>query len=175
MASLAAATPATTTDFTGVWREASLHNLEAFLKGMGVGWIKRKAAMQLIKLKTQTQTVLYDHSRQVITIKVQGKPSGDEQNTVNIGKATKVASKDSSGGDTTLTLNLSWSEDGSVLINDFVAEKGRLIVKRSMVAGQMKVECCHFDSGQAMWRMFDRIEIGKTICMGEDGNLVVST
>jgi hypothetical protein len=170
----AAASPAaaTTTDITGVWREASLHNLEEFLKGMGVGWIKRKAATQLIKLKTQTQTVLYDHAGQVITISVVGKPSGDEQNTVNIGRPTVVAAKLTSGEDSVLTLNLAWSEDGSVLINDFVGEKGRLIVKRSMVGAQMKVECCHVDSGKAMWRMFDRIEAGKTVRLGEDGKLV---
>ena len=152
-----------------------MHNLDAFLKGMGVGWIKRKAAAQLIKLKTQRQTVLYDPSKQTIIIRVEGKPSGDEEHTLNIGSPTEVPGKLSDGKETTLTLNLAWSDNGTVLVNDFVSDEGgRLIVRRSMVGEQMKVECRHFDSGVAMWRMFDRIEPNKTVGVGEDGKLVLS-
>ena len=170
-----ASAAAAAVDFTGVWREASLHNLDAFLKGMGVGWIKRKAAAQLIKLKTQRQTVLYDPSKQTIIIRVEGKPSGDEEHTLNIGSPTEVPGKLSDGKETTLTLNLAWSDDRTVLVNDFVNDEGgRLIVRRSMVGDQMKVECRHMGSGAAMWRMFDRVEQNKTVGIGEDGKLVLS-
>lgn len=161
-------------DFTGVWKESSLHNLEAFLVGMGIGWIKRKAAIALLKLKTQTQTVYYDETAQTVQIKVVGKPSGDEENLLSIGRPTVVKSKDSNDNDNELTLNLKWNDDKTILINDFIAEGGRLIVKRYMVGKQMKVECCHFDSGKIMWRMFDKVDTDKRVTVGDDGKLILA-
>ena len=96
MASLAAgapspaAAPAAGVDFDGVWSEVSLHKLDAFLCAMGVGWVKRKAACALIKLKTQRHTIKHEggsddgnKTGERIRIKVEGKPNGTEEKTEN--------------------------------------------------------------------------------------------
>lgn len=146
-----AASPGGRPDFTGVWKQVESDGMDAFLKCVGVGILKRSLAAKAMPKITQ----VIEHEGDVITVQTKGGLKGDTPpSTVTIGAAQEI---ENDGRKAVVTP--AWEGKGgeTIVTPGIPSDQGVLTIIRAMEPGGRMLFSCVSARGTAWERRFERV------------------